>query len=257
MSFVGLIQKIRPAPLQAMLLSLFGLNKRRIMQLGAYKFYADPTSNFGLSLAKGEYESELLLLVQKYLSPGSTFLDLGANEGFFAVIASKLVGPTGRVVAVEPQSRLGSVILKNLALNECANCTIVQAATSDFSGEITIHLAPTTNTGSTSVFHFTKYPVEKEIVRSLTLTDLLNELGIDKFDFVKVDIEGAEYNVFMAAKDVLLSGRLARIELEFHSDILRNQGYVEEDLHKHMQECGYVLESEIPRVYAFQHRIAG
>jgi FkbM family methyltransferase len=252
MSFVSLIQKIRPAPLQVILLNLFGFNKRKIIELDTFKFYADPTSNFGSSLAKGEYESQLVMLIQKHLSPGSTFLDLGANEGFFAVIGSKLVGPAGRVVAVEPQSRLGPVILKNLTLNECANCTIVQAAASNRSGEITIHLAPTTNSGSTSVFHFAKYPVEKEVVKSYTLSDLLSRLGIGGFDLVKVDIEGAEYDVFMAAKDVLRSGRLVRIELEFHSDILRKQGYVEEDLDKHMQECGYVLESESPRVYAFK-----
>jgi FkbM family methyltransferase len=257
MPFVSIIQKIRPAPLQVVLLSLFGFNKRKIMQLGAYKFYADPTSNFGMSIVKGEYESELVGLLRKYLTPGCAFLDLGANEGYFAVIASKLVGPAGRVVAVEPQSRLGPVILKNLTLNECTNCTIVQAATSDHNGEITIHLAPTTNTGSTSVFHSANYKVEKEIVRSYRLGDLLNELGIAKFDLVKVDIEGAEYGVFMAAKDVLLSGRLARIELEFHSDILRRQGYVEEYLHTHMLKCGYVLESESPRIYAFQHGPVG
>jgi FkbM family methyltransferase len=257
MSFVSMIQKIRPAPLQVVLLNLFGLNKRRVMQLDTLKFYADPASNFGSSLAKGEYESQLVMLIQKHLAPGSAFLDLGANEGFFSVIASKLVGPMGRVVAVEPQSRLGPVILKNLTLNECTNCTIVQAAASDHNGEIAIHLAPTTNTGSTSIFQFAKYPVDKEIVRSYTLSDLLNQLGIAKFDLVKVDIEGAEYDVFMAAKDVLRSGRLVRIELEFHSDILRKQGYVEEDLHNHMQECGYVLESGSHRVYAFKDGITG
>jgi FkbM family methyltransferase len=257
MSFVSMIQRIRPAPLQVLLLNLFGLNKRKVIQLDTGKFYVDPTSNFGSSVANGAYESELVMLIQKHLAPGSTFLDLGANEGFFAVIASKLVGPTGRIVAVEPQSRLGPIILKNLALNNCTNCTIVQAAASDHTGELAIHLAPTTNTGSTSVFHVAKYPVEKEVVNCFTLSDLLNQLGVAKFDFVKVDIEGAEYGVFMAAKDVLLSGRLARIELEFHSDILRRQGFVEEDLHKHMQECGYMLESESPRVYTFQHGFVG
>lgn len=257
MSFVGIIQKIRPAPLQVLLLNLFGLNKRKVLQLDSGKFYVDPTSNFGSSVAKGAYESDLVKLIHKHLVPGSTFLDLGANEGFFAVIASKLVGPTGRVVAVEPQSRLGPIILKNLTLNECANCTIVQAAASDHTGELTIHLAPTTNTGSTSVFHVSKYPVEKEIVSCFTLSDLLNQLGVAKFDLVKVDIEGAEYSVFMAAKEVLLSGRLTRIELEFHSDILRKQGFLENDLHTHMQECGYILESESPRVYAFQRDVIG
>jgi len=178
MSLVGIIQKIRPAPLQVLVLNLFGLNRRKVIQLDTGNFYVDPTSNFGSSLAKGAYESELVTLIQRHLGPGSTFLDLGANEGFFAVIASKLVGPAGRVVAVEPQSRLGPIILKNLTLNKCMNCTIVSAAASDHNGELTIHLAPTTNTGSTSVFHVSKYPVAKEIVSCFTLSDLLKQFGI-------------------------------------------------------------------------------
>lgn len=85
----------------------------------------------------------------------------------------------------------------------------------------------------------------------------MDGLGIEKFDLVKVDIEGAEYNVFMAARDALESGRLARIELEFHSDILRKQGYAEENLHKHMLDCGYDLESENPRLYVFRDHSNG
>ncbi|HEX6771596.1 MAG TPA: FkbM family methyltransferase [Acidobacteriaceae bacterium] len=161
MAFVSIIQKIRPAPLQVLLLNLFGLNKRKVIQVYAGRFYVDPTSNFGSSLAAGQYEPDLVMLIQKYLVSGSTFLDLGANEGFFTVIASKLAGPAGRVVAVEPQGRLGPVILKNLTLNQYANCTIVQAAASDTTGDLTIHLAPATNTGSTSVFHTARYPVKK------------------------------------------------------------------------------------------------
>lgn len=252
MTLVRLIQKVRPAPLQVLLFSLFGSNKRRELQINDFKFYADPTSNFGSSVARGEYERDISMLLERHLTQGSTFLDLGANEGFFTVMASKLVGPTGRVVAVEPQSRLGPVLLKNLTINECSNCTIVQAAVSDHSGEITIHLAPSTNTGSTSIFHPAKYPVKKETVKCYALSDLLDKLGTTKFDLVKVDIEGAEYKVFMAAEDVLRSGRLARIELEFHTSILQKQGHNEECLDRHMRDCGYVLESELPRVYAFR-----
>lgn len=93
MAFVSIIQKIRPAPLQVLLLNLFGLNKRKVIQVYAGRFYVDPTSNFGSSLAAGQYEPDLVMLIQKYLVSGSTFLDLGANEVFFTVIASKISGP--------------------------------------------------------------------------------------------------------------------------------------------------------------------
>lgn len=252
MGFVDLIRKVRPAPIQVLLLTVMGANRRREMRMGDLSFYADPTSGFGLSVAQGEYEPDLTTLVKEHLAPGATFLDMGANEGFFTVLGSKLVGPSGRVIAVEPQSRLGPVILKNLVLNGCANCVLVQAAVGDCNGEITIHLHPTTNTAGSSIFHLRKYPTMKEVVKSYTLEDLMDQVGIEKFDFVKVDIEGAEYGVFMAAEEVLRSGRLARIALEFHSSILRKQGLDERKLDRHLRECGYALESELPRVYAFQ-----
>jgi FkbM family methyltransferase len=254
-SLLGIIRRIRPAPLQVFLLTLFRLNSRRVIEYNGLKFFADPTSQFGSHLVAGEYEPEILALLEKYLGPGSNFLDLGANEGFFSVIASKIVGPSGRVVAVEPQKRLGPVILENLALNRCSNCTILQAALSNHSGEIAIFLSPTTNTGSTSTLKTAKYPLKKQIVQSYSLKDLLDSLSITTFDLVKVDIEGAEYDVFMAATDVLRSGRLKRIELEFHSSILRKRGLSEEVLDAHMRQYGYILETEAPRVYAFQQTL--
>jgi FkbM family methyltransferase len=195
----------------------------------------------------GTMEPELIEQFQKNLVSGNTFLDLGANEGLFSVIASRIVGPTGRVVAIEPQSRLGPVILKNLALNRCMNCVLVQCVVTDHNGEATLNLSPSNNTGSTSVFRVQKYPVKHETVPSFTLETLLASLGIPYFDFVKVDVEGSEYNLFMSARDVLERGVFRKIALEVHCKVLARWGFSETDLHQRFLDCGYVVDMEYPR----------
>ena len=72
------------------------LNRRRELSFGDHVFYADPSSGLGMSLLRGSYEPGTVAALRKYLRAGATFLDLGANEGLFSVLASELVGPEGR-----------------------------------------------------------------------------------------------------------------------------------------------------------------
>jgi len=67
----------------------------------------------------------MVLVVKSCLPPGGIFIDLGANEGYFSVIGSKLVGMAGRVLAFEPQSRLQPVINRNSTLNSCDNVEVL------------------------------------------------------------------------------------------------------------------------------------
>ena len=248
-----LLRRIRPAPLQVLLLSLLGLNRRRVIELEDFRFLADPTSDFGTRLLQGSYEADLSGLIRNFLGPGQKFLDIGANEGFFSILASRIVGSTGEIIAIEPQGRLVPIIQKNLALNDCFNCRVLQIALGESDGEITMHLAPTTNTGSTSVYKVAKYPVSKEIVRCFSLEHVIERLGVDEFDLVKVDIEGAEYGVLLSADELLCSGRIKRIALELHRDILENQGLDPDELHVHLLGCGYFLEVEGPvQIYTFK-----
>jgi FkbM family methyltransferase len=70
------------------------------------------------------------------LQPGDTFLDVGSHYGIYSVLASKLVGPAGRVIAVEPHPESLQVLRANLALNGCGNVEALNAAFSDSSGPI-------------------------------------------------------------------------------------------------------------------------
>lgn len=77
----------------------------------------DPVSTLGLSLMRtGTYEEDMVAVLEKYVSRGSIFIDLGANEGYFSVVAAPLVGAEGRVLAIEPPHHLSDVIVANAIL---------------------------------------------------------------------------------------------------------------------------------------------
>ncbi len=246
------IRRIRPAPVQSALLKMLGLTRRREITFEGWRFYCDPSSNFGHSLANGGYEPRMVEVLRNYLRPNGTFLDLGTNEGFFSVLASTFVGPMGQVISVEPQTRLLPQIQENLKRNSCYNCRVIQCVVSDEDGEAIIHLAPRTNSGATSLFRVTRYPVPTETVPSLTLARLLERCGLGGIDLVKVDIEGAEYSVFTSASEILRTGQLRHIALEYHDTTLRRRGLSSEDLHRHILSCGYRMNDSLgPTVYEF------
>ena len=72
------------------------------------------------------------------LKAGDTFLDVGCHYGIFSVLASKMVGPAGRVIAVEPHPESLEILKGNLALNRCENVQILNLAFSDTTGPLAL-----------------------------------------------------------------------------------------------------------------------
>jgi methyltransferase, FkbM family len=243
--FADLVRRIRPAPLASTIGRLSGLSKRKPVRTEHGVFLVNPISNLGYQLMFGDYEPSMRAVLRKYLEPGGIFIDLGANEGYFSVLASGLVGPHGAVIAVEPQSRLQSVIQANLSLNNCYNVRLIQTVVSGATGSVEIQLAPEVNTGGTSLFKNTKYSLETESVQSLTLADFLARTGAERCDLMKVDVEGAEYDIFMGAEQVLRAGTIQNIALEIHNDILESRGLSGKRLHEWILSCGYELHDEL------------
>src|SRR4051812_19895765 len=141
------VRRIRPASLGSAIAELFGLSKRQTVRTAHGNFFLNPVSNFGYQMISGEYEPSMRKVLEKYLAPGQVFVDLGANEGFFSIVAAALVGPSGKVIAVEPQSRLQSVIRQNMSLNSCSNVKVIQGVISAASGSVEIHLTPDLRSG--------------------------------------------------------------------------------------------------------------
>jgi hypothetical protein len=84
----------------------------------------------------GNWELDVCALLERTLKPGMTFVDVGANIGYFSVLASKLVGSKGRVLAVEPDPRTVSLLRANLRRHGCSNTTVLPIAAHSKTGQV-------------------------------------------------------------------------------------------------------------------------
>jgi len=234
---------LRPAWCGVVLKRLFRVT-RRVVVCERGTFHLDPCTHFGLTLLQdGRYEDELTSTFESHLREGSVFVDVGANEGYFSIVASKLVGPPGRVIAVEPQSRLRSVLERNVSLNRASNIELHQVAISNVNGTVEIFLAPDTITGATSLSKTRKYPVPRETVTTLTLRQLLDNNHVHRADFMKMDVEGHEYEAILGSPEVFLSKRVRSLALELHPSILKERGKDPGEITGFLQSAGYHVTS--------------
>jgi len=242
------LARVRPAPLAMVAKKLLRVRRFPIRtELGV--FYVDPVSQLGLTVLRGdEYEPDTIRIMCILLRKGCVFCDIGANEGYFSVIASKLIGPTGKVYAVEPQRRLDPVFQQNMRLNNCQNVTLLQCAITDQVGQSYIYLSPNTNTGSSGLRRATKYWNPKQLVETLTLEELIERNAISHVDLMKLDIEGYEYEAILGSTHVLKEGVIEAIALELHPSLIRARRLDPHDIGRVLTSCGYTIDSRLASV---------
>jgi len=152
------------------------------------------------------FESTELRLVEKLLEPGMTVLDIGAHHGLYTLLASLRVGPGGKVIAFEPSARERARLEKHVRLNARQNVIIEPVALGRDPGAAQLFLVdgyedccnslrPPSVQGQT-------HSVEVQVLR---LDDVLKKLGMQKVDFAKLDVEGAERDVLAGAPNLLAS----------------------------------------------------
>ena len=235
------LMSVRPAPLAAFLKRALRL-RRRVIETPRGDFWIDPVSILGRRLCRqGTFEDGMFDVIAKYLPPGGAFFDLGANEGYFTVIGALRCGPAGRVVAIEPQTRLLGVIDENLRLNSVAWARVENVAITDAPGEAIIHLAADTNSGSSGLHRSTKYGLPTQKVSAKTLEQVLDEVGLARVDLMKVDIEGFEYDAILGSPDVFRQRRVRALALELHPTRLAERNKDVEDITRLLDSCGYRL----------------
>jgi FkbM family methyltransferase len=146
----------------------------------------------------GVWEPTLTDYIVNTLKPGDTFIDVGANIGYYSCLAASVVGESGSVHSVEASPSVYRQLLANIALNAQKNIVAHQCAAASVPGRIPIYKAGSANIGQTTIRieHSLKYkfPIEAE-VRADTLDGIV---GIDvllKARLVKIDVEGAEWEV--------------------------------------------------------------
>jgi len=148
----------------------------------------DPFLQYLLARGTRDIESELTDYLRDTLKPGDTFVDVGANVGWFTLIAAKAVGPTGRVVAVEPEPRNAAKLRGNVAANGFGNVTVLEKAASDTPGTLSLHIADLGENHSVADLGYGRGTVSVEAVR-------LDDAITGPVRLIKVDVEGYEAQV--------------------------------------------------------------
>jgi FkbM family methyltransferase len=148
----------------------------------------------------GIYEYEKCRLFARMVRPGDVVYDIGANAGFYTLLASVLVGPTDRVVAFEPSPRNLAYLNRHLTVNEVNNVTVVAGAVYDDEGDVRLLEGPDS--------HLLRVDVTGTLrSRSLTLDHLVFRDDLPPPTVMKIDVEGSEYAVFQGGKRVLAEHR--------------------------------------------------
>ncbi|WP_372408711.1 FkbM family methyltransferase [Streptomyces luteireticuli] len=153
----------------------------------------------------GVWEPHVSAFIASRLRPGDGFIDIGANLGYYSVLASHLVGPAGRVVAVEPAPGLHAELLANLSLNHCENVRPVRAAVTAEPGEVTLYTPHSGNLGATTMLKPARHEAEVT-VPGLPLAQAVTADELERARLIKIDVEGAESDVLQGLAPLL--GRL-------------------------------------------------
>ena len=154
------------------------------------------------------YEPELIYL-EKLLSSGSVFIDVGANIGIYTLVASKLVGEAGRVIAFEPSAQSFPLLLQNIELNSLKNVRAFRLALADRIRKAWLYHPGVPECNSLAKDSSSEDEAEEVTVE--TLDDMVKRASISRVDVIKIDVEGAEELVLRGAANVLSSMRPAVI----------------------------------------------
>lgn len=144
----------------------------------------------------GSYELRKRKAFEDEIRPNTVIYDIGANVGFYSILAAHLTGPGGKVYAFEPLGRNVNFIRRHAALNRFTHIEVFEAAVSDQDGEVFFDPGASIATGHISDTGTVR-------VRQLCLDHLLAAGEILPPATIKVDVEGAEYRVFMGAQKLI------------------------------------------------------
>lgn len=175
--------------------------------------------------ATGIIEPGLTRYLLNNIKPGMTAVDVGANVGYFSILLGHRVTEKGRVYCYEPNPRLAQFLEDNIRANYLKNHVIpIRKAAFSFPTELTFHVSRRyTSYSSVRPFSESFSPddeTETITVKTETLDDRLSDCRM--VDFVKIDVEGAEYQVLLGLKGMISRGAVDTIAFEYAPTVLRH-----------------------------------
>lgn len=177
--------------------------KRELVELANFKMYVSPEDDYvgGSIIREREYEPYMTRIFQQFVRPKMQVLDLGANMGYFSLLAASIVGPAGRVYSWEPSPENVKLLLASKQLNQFSNIEIVQAAAGSTSG--LLKYFPNFSNGLVMPINNERPEdaIPAETVMALRIDDYLPPDA--KIGFIKIDVEGFEYEALSGALETI------------------------------------------------------
>lgn len=205
-----------------------------------------------------KYEPDVRAALLHFLKLGDTFLDCGANIGYFSVLAGGVVGTGGRVVAVEANPVTFALLERNLEVNGCG--IAVHCALTPVPGEVQLFVPRQGGDVYSSLRKgglVNGDDIESIMVNGRTLDDVVLSLGIDRVDVLKIDIEGGELDVLRSASRLLREMRPV-VVCEYGTNTWPAFGATAKGLLELLGQCGYiagVFDSQRGVVVPVDHQV--
>jgi FkbM family methyltransferase len=218
-----------------------------------------PGDNMGLSIWGEDYERGVAALVSKTVKPGDIFIDVGANIGFFTLYAARCVGPSGRVIAFEPDLENIALLNRNILENGFGDRVVCEAkALSDKPGTLVLYRSAhnggdhTTYDRQAGIATFASEgkldvhgaydqhsATDPRIPVSIEAVSLDSYLGDGRVDFIKMDVQGAEGLALKGMANILRRANAPKIVFEFWPAGMELSGSSARAALELLQESGY------------------
>jgi FkbM family methyltransferase len=211
----------------------------RVVEVGGFKLWVDPSTAGGVVpwlLLDEVHEPSETKCIRENLPPGGTFVDVGANIGYYTVLAARAVGPSGRVYGFEPEPVNFETLRKNIALNGLGNVVLEPLACSDRAAEMQLFLDET-NAGGHHI-HDSRDGSKAATIRTVALDDYFS--GPDhNISLLKMDIQGHEPVALRGMHDLLRRNPGAKIITEFDAPMIRTAGEAPEAYLEDLRSLGF------------------
>lgn len=223
-----LLWKINQKTVKAKMVSKFGATT---------KLYSYPDSSYGGYVYFARYpEFEEMKLLESIVTPGDTFVDIGANIGAMSILAAEKAY-NGLIYAIEPTKKLITRIKENIAINNFGSrVSVHEVAIADHTGSISF-----SESSQDAINHIShNVSGNNSIVQCSTLDDFCVAQSISKISVLKIDVEGAEPLIILGAKNILKNTEIIIFEL---NENIKNYGYTTQFLLQKIIDAGFFIFS--------------
>lgn len=205
-------------------------------------FYLLPRGKVSRELTLyGVFEKDETELIKNIIHEGDVVVDIGGNIGYYTLILSNIVGKRGKVFSFEPGLENFSILEKNIMANNLQNTVIERLAISDVSSKTKLYLAE--GPGGHKIHHSNFCTKNFDVVNSITLDEYYKNNSLrNEIKFIKIDVEGAEFNVLRGMESLLKNEGL-KILLEIYGPFIREFGHEPIELFTFLRKNNFKIYS--------------